>query len=422
VIRSRSLPGGYRQVLAAPRVPALLVAFTVSYLGDAMSAVTIAWLAIEIAPRHDQSLYVGAAVAAFSLPGVIGALAFGRLLRRLPSRLLVVVDSTLRATLLGTISVLRAFDALSIQVYLVLVAVSSLLLAWGIAGRYTVLAELAGPDHTLAANSLLSSLASATVVIGPGVAGLLIAAWGAGPLIGIDAATYAVLAVVASRSAPPAPDQAAPAPVQTGKAVGGIKLLRRHRLIGVIALTWFFYFLYGPVEVALPLHISLDLHRGASLLGLYWALYGAGAAIGSLFAGLLRRLPIWPVAIVIVAGWGLCLVPFGFSTPIGLTVISFGVGGLIYGPYVPLTYQLMQARVAPHEQATVLATRGAIMTVAAPVGTVLGGPLTAALGAGRTLALSGLATVAAAVVIAALSAIGPARGQWSNAPPEPSPQ
>jgi predicted MFS family arabinose efflux permease len=420
VIRSRPLPDTYRQLLAAPRVPALLVAFAISYLGDAMSAVTIAWLAIEIAPQHDRSLYVGAAVAAFSLPGVIGALAFGRLLRRLPSRLLVVVDSTLRTALLGTIALLRAFDVLSIQTYLVLVAVSSLLLAWGIAGRYTVLAELAGPDHTLAANSLLSALASATVVIGPGAAGLLIAAWGAGPLIGVDAATYAVLAAVALRSAPPVPDEAAAAPVQTGKAVGGIKLLRRHRLVGVIALTWFFYFLYGPVEVALPLHVSLDLHHGAGLLGLYWALYGAGAAVGSLFAGRLRRLPIWPVAIVIVAGWGLCLVPFDFSTPIGLTVILFGIGGLIYGPYVPLTYQLMQARVAPHEQATVLATRGAIMTVAAPVGTALGGPLTAALGAGRTLAFSGLATVAAAVVIAALSAIGPARGQWSNAPPEPS--
>jgi MFS family permease len=421
VIRSRLLPDSYRQVLAAPRVPALLVAFSISYLGDAMSAVTIAWLAIEIAPHQDQSLYVGAAVAAFSLPGVIGALVFGRLLRRLPSRLLVVVDSTLRAALLGTIAVLRAFDVLSIQTYLVLVAVSSLLLAWGIAGRYTVLAELAGSDNTLAANSLLSALASAAVVIGPGVAGLLVAVWGAGPLIGIDAATYAWLAVVASRSAPPVPDTAAPAPVQTGKAVSGIRLLRRHGLVGVVALTWFFYFLYGPVEVALPLHVSLDLHHGASLLGLYWALYGAGAAIGSLFAGLLRRVPIWPVAIVIVAGWGLCLVPFAFSTPIGLTVIAFGLGGLIYGPYVPLTYRLMQARVPSHEQATVLATRGAIMTVAAPVGTVLGGPLTAALGAGRTLALSGLATVAAAVVIAALSAIGPARGQWSNAPPEPTP-
>jgi hypothetical protein len=100
-------------VLGAPRARALLSAFTVSYLGDAMSGVTITWLAIEISPAGHQSLFVGAAFAAYSLPGVIGAFAFVRFMRRLPTRLLVVADSTLRAVLLATISLLRAFDALS---------------------------------------------------------------------------------------------------------------------------------------------------------------------------------------------------------------------------------------------------------------------------------------------------------------------
>lgn len=134
LIRSRTVDradGGYRQVLAAPRSRALLSAFGVSYLGDAMSGVTVAWLAIEIAPAVHQSLFVGGAVAAYSLPGVIGAFVFARILRRQPTRLLVVTDAGLRAVLLAAIALLRAADALSPTAYVVLLGFSSLLSAWG---------------------------------------------------------------------------------------------------------------------------------------------------------------------------------------------------------------------------------------------------------------------------------------------------
>jgi predicted MFS family arabinose efflux permease len=406
-------------VFAAPRAKPLLAAFGVSYLGDAMSAVTVAWLAIEISPFHNRSLFVGASVASYSLPGVIGAFAFARFLRRRPTRMLVVGDSLLRAALLGSIFGLRAAHALSPPTYITLLAFSSLLSAWGVAGRYTVLAELVGPDLTLAANSLQSALQSMTFVIGPGIAGILVAFWGAGPLIGLDALSYLFLAAVALRTRPVYQGTAPPEPV--GRAPGGIRLLRRHGLIGLLALTWLFDFLYGPVEVALPLHVSLDLHRGAGLLGLYWALFGAGAAVGSLAAGRFKNRAVWPIAVAIIAGWGLCLVPFGFGLPIAVTVATFGLGGLIYGPYVPLTYVLIQSRVPLAQQAVVLAAEGAVMTVAAPLGTALGGPLTAAFGASRTIAGSGVATVLAAVVIGVATIAWPRRGNWKHAPPEPPP-
>jgi predicted MFS family arabinose efflux permease len=408
---------GYRDVFAAPRAKPLLSAYGISYLGDAMSAVTVAWLAIEISPFHNPSLFVGASVAAYSLPGVIGAFAFARFLRRRPTRLLVVADCTLRTALLGSIFGLRAAHVLAPATYVILLAFSSLLSAWGVAGRYTLLAELVGPDRTLAANSLQSALQSTTIVLGPGIAGVLVAVWGAGPLIGLDALSYLLLALVALRSRSAYEAAAAPEPV--GRTPGGIRLLRRHGLIGLVALTWLFDFLYGPVEVALPLHVSLDLHHGAGLLGLYWALFGAGAAIGSLAAGRFKNRDVWPIAIAIIAGWGLCLLPFAFGVPIPVTVAALGVGGLIYGPYVPLTYVLIQSRVPLSQQAVVLAAEGAVMTVAAPLGTALGGPLTAAFGASRTIACSGAATVVAAVVIGVATIVIPRRGRWRHAASEP---
>jgi len=59
----------------------LILGFAVSYLGDGMSFVAVAWLAIELAPQATVALWVGGAVAAYTLPGVVGALVFGRRLR-----------------------------------------------------------------------------------------------------------------------------------------------------------------------------------------------------------------------------------------------------------------------------------------------------------------------------------------------------
>ncbi len=98
-----------------------------------MSAVAISWLAIELAHGHDPGLLVGAAVAAFTLPGVLAALAAGRVLRRLDPRLLVLAEALLRAAALGAIAGLALVGSLSPVLYVVLLGVSSLFGVLGLA-------------------------------------------------------------------------------------------------------------------------------------------------------------------------------------------------------------------------------------------------------------------------------------------------
>ena len=158
-------------------------------------------------------------------------------------------------------------------------------------------------------------------------------------MLGLDALTYALLAVIVIRAGVPASRRAAP--IDQAASRGGLALLRFHpELLGLLMLTWLFNLLYGPVEVALPLHVTDDLDAPGTLLGLYWMLFGIGAVLGSLAAGTLRQLPLWPVTIVIVVGWGLSLVPFGLGAPTALTVACFMLGGAIYGPFVALSVTL----------------------------------------------------------------------------------
>ncbi|MFJ6482391.1 MULTISPECIES: MFS transporter [unclassified Streptomyces] len=416
---TRLLPRPYRPLFAHADFRRLLPALAASDLGDGMSVVAVAWLAIEIAPPGRSGMLLGAALAAYALPGAAGALLFGRWLRRLPAGRLLVADSRIRAVLLGCVPLAWVAGVLHPVLYVALLAGSSVLHAWGNAGRYSLIAQILPPDQRLAANALVSSSASASIVVGPALAGFLATVISPALLIGLDALSFAVLAVQVGRLRGAAAGQdgkgataATAAPVDADRSAAGLRLLRKQpELLGVLALTWFFNFLYGPAEVALPLHVTDDLHAGAGLLGLYWTLFGAGAVLGGLTAGVLRRFPLWPVTLGIVAGWGLALVPFGLGAPVAVTLACFTLGGLIYGPFTALSYTLFQERTPPASLTTVLAARSAALLTAGPVGTALGGPLIALLGPRQVLAASGIATVALAVIGAAVRLRGVRRAR-----------
>jgi MFS family permease len=369
----------------------LIVGFGVSYLGDGMSFVAVAWLAIELAPPATAGLWVGGAVAAYTLPGVVGALVLSRRLRRLPAKQLLLADNIVRGVFLGAVPLAWLAGVLTLPLYVVLLAVSSLLHAWGSAGKYTLLAELLPDEQRLAANTLVSSLNFAGTIAGPAIAGVLVTYVSSALVIGLDALTYVFLAVLVARMLLP---ESGHISVVDPAARGGLGLLRSHpELLGLLTLTWFFNFLYGPVEVALPLHVTNDLHAQGTLLGLYWTLFGIGALVGGLAIGALRQLPLWPVTIAIVIAWGAALLPFGFDVPTVVTVACFTLGGAIYGPFVALSVTLMQAKSPPQHLAAMLAARSAVLLTASPLGTALGGPLTTAFGPRTTLGGSGVATV-----------------------------
>ena len=102
--RARASP--YYPALSHPVLRRVLPGAAASALGDGMSAVAIAWLALKLAPPDTRGLWVGAAVAAYSLPGAVGAVALRRWLGRRRGTRLVFVNAVLRAAALGLIGCL----------------------------------------------------------------------------------------------------------------------------------------------------------------------------------------------------------------------------------------------------------------------------------------------------------------------------
>jgi MFS family permease len=319
-----------------------------------------------------------------------------RLVRGLPATALVTLDAALRAIALGTIAALAVAGALTPAVYVILLAGSSLLHAWGNAGAYTLIAELVRDEDRVTGNALLSTFSQASYVVGPAVAGVLTAWAGPGWVIAADAASWAVLAVTCgmTRSARQIPS--APGPATSGARA----ILGDRRLTGLLAVTCLFFFLYGPVEVALPVHIAQETSGSAPLLGAFWATFGVGAILGGLGAGLLRHRPLWTVVAAIIIGWGAALLPVGLTDSVVPGLVGFAVGGLIYGPFTAICTALFQRASPPHLLSRVLATRTALTTPSTALGTLLGGPLVAAVGGRHTLLASAVLTIALGVAVA----------------------
>ncbi|GAA2051078.1 MFS transporter [Polymorphospora rubra] len=411
----RLLPEGYHTVSSDPGFRRLATAALVSFLGDGLSVVALVWVALTLAPPGDEGLVVGAAVAAYALPAAVGAVLLAPWLGRVDARRLVSLNAALRAVALGTVAVLHLTGGLGVAGYIGLLAVSSVLGAWGNAGLYTIVSRLFGADRRLPANSLLSTAQQVSIVVGPALAGVLVGFVDAAVVLGLDALTWAFLAVQVLRVK--LPEAGAAAPGRSRLSAGFRLLARRPHLAGLLAVTAGFVFLYGPVEVALPLYVTHDLHGSAGLLGAYWAVFGVGAVVGGLLGGLLRTTRQWPLVVAVIALWGGTLIPFGFLDATAPTLVLFALGGLAYGPFPAFTLALFQNATDPADLPALLAARGAITMTVLPAGAAVGGPLVAALGAAGTLLGSGIATLtlAGAVALVLFAAAGPARWRAARA-------
>src|SRR6201995_5781797 len=130
--RVRAWP--YWPALRHPVLRRLLPGYAISAVGDGMSAVAIAWLALQLAPPGRRGLWTGAAVAAYGLPGAVGTVVLRRWMRGRPSLRIAGADATLRAFALGAIPCLFFLGVLGPASYVALIAVSSLLAAWACSG------------------------------------------------------------------------------------------------------------------------------------------------------------------------------------------------------------------------------------------------------------------------------------------------
>ncbi len=374
----------------------MLAGIGISSVGDGLSTVAISWLMLRLAPHGEQGVWVAVAVAAYNLPGAIGTFVLAPLLHERSGAQLASWDAILRTGALLLVPLAHFAGVLNAPVLVGLLAASSLLNSWGKAGRYVLLTEILPTEYRLAGNAVINVVLELAYVAGPPAAALLLTITDPSVVIGVDAMTFGVMALI-YRYGLPAEVHRKRIADTASRAAGFIAILHRRTSVILISVSFLFFFLFGLVTVALPVYVGTELKDSAGVLAGYLAAFGIGGFAGAFGAAYLRRWPVLWSALVSVLGVGLFLLPLGTPIPAPLGWLSFGVAGLFWGPFPSTTTAYFQEAEQGPNLASVLAARTALQLFALPAGALLAGPLVVAFGARSTLLISGALIVALAV-------------------------
>ena len=255
----------------------------------------------------------------------------------------------------------------------------------GLTARRSMLPELAerAGMRLERANTLYEANQQLSYLLGPPLAGLLIAWLGASNVLWIDAATFALSAVAVAVAVPAiATKPASRAGSYLDGLRAGLRFLRRDRVLFALAVSLFVTnFLGSPLfAVVLPVYAQETL-GSPQALGLILGAFGAGALLGTLaygwFAFRLPRRTLWIGGYAIGAAFYWVLLP---EPPVAVVMAILFLTALLGGPLGPLSVTVRHERIPIELRGRVFSTFSAISMAAAPLGIAIAGFLVDAVG------------------------------------------
>src|SRR5258707_1076443 len=233
---------------------------TCSELGDAMTRVALVWFVFQ---TTGSARAVGGLLVAYTGPIAVGGFLAGWLLDRFDRQRVMFFDSLFRGCLVGMIPLLYATGLLALWHVYVVAAGYGLLMMISLAGGPTIVPSLVPEEGLATANALEMLSFTSSGVIGPPLAGLLIARIGAPNVLLFDALSYFGFAVALIRIGTiPSPDMQQRRQARLSEA---FTLLRREPILLSTTLMFMGYNLgNGCLAVWLPILAARDLGGGAS--------------------------------------------------------------------------------------------------------------------------------------------------------------
>jgi MFS family permease len=373
------------EVIAKRRVPvlALLGAAAVSEIGSALTLIALPWFVLQTTGSAALTGLTGFSVA---VPGFFVGIFGGTVVDRLGYRHSSVVADVVSGIGLGMVPTLYYTVGLPFVLLMALVFVGSMMAVPGITARRSMLPELAEQAgiRLERVNAGFESVQHLALLLGPPLAGLLIAFLGATTVLWIDAATFAVSACAVWLFIPELQTRTEPTerPRYRTQLMEGLRFLWHDSLLRDMAITLaHFNGLEAPIfAVVLPVFAATVLDS-ATGLGLIVSAFAIGALAGVTVYGAvghrLSRRTIWFVGYLLSPAfyWVLAIQP---AFPIMLAV--FVLMGFVTGPINPLMVTIRHERIPPPMRGRVFSTYSAISQLVSPLGIVLGGFAIAAVG------------------------------------------
>ena len=382
----------------------------ISLIGTWMQSVAQAWLVYRLTGSAAMLGLIGFAgqVPVFLIAPLGGVIADRldrrRVLVRTQSAMMVLALTLAALTLLGVVQVWHVF---------VLAAMLGIANAFDIPTRQAFVIEMVDRDDLGNAIALNSSMVNGARIVGPAVAGIVVAAVGEGWCFLLNGLSYVavIAALLMMRLAPSRHGRGSTTAWES--IVEGFEFSWEMAPIRALLLLLGLVSLMGmPYSVLMPVFADRILHGGADAYGLLMSASGVGALAGAVSLTIRRQvrgLGRWVAASA--AGFGVSLIAFAFSRSLWLSAALLVPAGFFMMVEMAASNTLIQSMVPDRLRGRVMAVYSMMFMGMAPLGALMAGSLAAPLGAPATVALGGTVCIVGGLAFGSRlpSLRGPAR-------------
>jgi MFS family permease len=339
-----------------------------------MQNIALAWLVVELAP-HSRGVALAVLTMCRFGPFTLLGLFAGVVTDRFDNRLTVIGTQTVQMAFSGLLAALALLGHAQLWQVYAIAALTGTAVVFDAPSRQNLTFQMVGKDELPNAVALNSSLFNTARIFGPALAGVLIAAVGAGWCFAINAASFlAVLAaLVAMRTSELYPLEGRRRPTIWRGTREGLAYARRNRTVRVtLVMMVVFASLCFNFNILLPLLAKNTLDAGPRTFGIISAAFGGGALVGALSAATLASVR-WRTMLLGAGGFGLTEL---LIAPVHGTVAASAllfVCGVFFTSYTANTNASIQLASPDHLRGRVLALYYYAWNGLAPLGALVVG-------------------------------------------------
>ena len=371
----------------------------ISLVGTWMDTIAEAWLVYRLT---GSSLLLGTVAFASQIPVFLMAPLGGMAADRWDRRSIVIATQSTSMILALALAILTLTGRIHVWEVIALAALMGVVNAFDIPARQAFLVDMVGREDLMNAIALNSSMFNGARVIGPSIAGILVASYGEGWCFFANAVSY--IAVIAGllmmRVQKTAAEKHSVSPFE--HIAEGFRFVSNTAPIRVILMLLGLVSLVAmPYSVLMPIFAEHILHGDARTLGVLMCATGVGALTGALVLATrtgVRGLGRW--VWMACAGFGTSLILFAFSHWYVVSVLLLIPVGFTMMVQMASSNTLIQAMVPDRLRGRTMAVYSMMFMGMAPLGALFSGALADRIGAPWTVALGGVGAIAGAAIFA----------------------
>ncbi|HEY4357220.1 MAG TPA: MFS transporter [Acidobacteriaceae bacterium] len=370
---------------------------TISVIGNWMTRLATTWLVYHL--THSALMLGVVSFCGQIVSFLLGPFA-GVWVERMDRRTLLIWTQVLAAVQSLALAALTLSHRITLREVIALTALQGLINAFDMPGRQSFLVQMVDDRADLSnAIAINSSMANGARLIGPAIAGLVVAAWGEGWCFLIDGLSY--LAVIASLLLMRIPrmDRRRDATSMVEQMREGWEYVRTFAPIRTILLLFALISLMGySYAVLLPVFAKEVLHGDATTLGWLTGASGVGALTSAISLALRKSVVGLTRMVQLASGMlGVALILFGLSHLLWLSLVLMVFVGFGLLQTASAANTIIQSLVSEGMRARVMSYYTMAFFGAAPFGSLLAGALAHRIGAPHTVMVTGTCCIVGSV-------------------------